>query len=553
MLHPAHLLRNEKLAASLAENPVPLVFLICLAWTLVGLVGHDPWKPDEAHTFGVVYHLMQSGDWVVPMLAGEPYMQEPPLIYLTAALFGALFSPVLPLHDAARLATGAYMGLTFIFITLTGRELYGGNKSWMATLMLLGCGGLLVRGHQLISDVALLAGLAMGLYALALSARRPLPAGFWLGTGLGIMVFSTGLVEPLMLLATMALLPVVSPHWRTRAYALTVLVALVLMLPWALIWPSALYSRSPELFAQWFWIENVLRLKGLFSFNEYEEYFYYLNVLPWFAWPALPFALWALWAEGWAGLRKPGILLPLTAFAVCFAFLSLTGQGSDVLGLPLLPPLSLLAAACFETLRRGAIHAYYWFALMLFTFLILVGWLYWMAIDFGVPARLGQHMTDMQPEYQAHTHPLVILLAFVFSAVWFVLLFNIRRSAERPVIIWAAGVTIVWTLVALLLVNYIDTGKTYRSMVVRLSQALPSDHGCIYSQSLGDPQRAMLHYFANIVTVRLENSGPRPNCDLLIVQDNWKDPGEAGGPWEMIWEGRRPGDKKERYRLYRQK
>ena len=35
-------------------------------------------------------------------------------------------------------------------------------------------------------------------------------------------------------------------------------------------------------------------------------------------------------------------------------------------------------------------------------------------------------------------------------------------------IIWAAGVTIVWTLVALLLVNYIDTGKTYRSMVAKL-------------------------------------------------------------------------------------
>jgi 4-amino-4-deoxy-L-arabinose transferase-like glycosyltransferase len=552
MLHPAHLLRNEKLAASLAENPVPLVILICLAWTLLGLVGHDPWKPDEAHTFGVVYHLMQSGDWVVPMLAGEPFMEKPPLIYLTAALFGALFSPVLPLHDAARLVAGAYMGFTFIFVGLAAKELYGGNKSWMATLMLLGCGGLLMRGHQLISDVALLAGLAMGLYALALSARRPLIAGFWLGTGLGLMFFSTGLVEPLMLLATMVLLPMVSPHWRTRAYLLTVLVALVLLLPWALIWPSTLYSRSPELFAQWFWTENVLRLKGLFSFSDEEEYFYYLNVLPWFAWPALPFALWTLWTEGWAGLRKPGILLPLVAFAAFFAFLSLIGEGRDVLGLPLLLPLSMLAAACFETLRRGATNAYYWFAIMLFTFFILVGWFYWMAIDFGVPARLGRHMMKMQPEYQAHTHPLVILLAFAFTAAWFVLLFNVRRSAARPVIIWAAGLTTVWTLVALLLGNYIDTGKSYRSMVAQLSQAIPDGHRCIYSQSLGESQRAMLHYFANIITVRLEKSGPRPDCDFLITQDNWKDPGQAGGPWEMIWEGRRPGDKQERYRLYRQ-
>jgi 4-amino-4-deoxy-L-arabinose transferase-like glycosyltransferase len=553
MLRPAHLLRNEKLASLLAENPLALVLLICLAWTLLGLVGHDPWKPNEAQTFGVVYHLMQSGDWVVPMLAGEPFMEKPPLIYLTAALFGALFSPVLSLHDAARLATGAYMGLTFIFVALASKELYGGNKSWMATLMLLGCGGLLIRGHQLISDIALLAGLAMGLYALALSARRPLPAGFWLGTGLGVMFFSTGLVEPLMLLATMVLLPVVSPHWRTRAYALTALVALVVAAPWALIWPSALYSRSPELFAQWFWTENMLRLKGLFSFNDEDEYFYYLKALPWFAWPALPFALWTLWTQRWVGLRKPGILLPLAAFAAFFAFLSLIGEARDVLGLPLLLPLSMLAAARFETLRRGAANAYYWFAIMLFTFFLLVGWFYWVAIDFGVPARLGKHMMEMQPEYQAHTHPLAILVTFIFTAAWFVLLFNVRRSPERPVIIWAAGMTIVWTLVALLLVNYIDTGKTYRSMVMRLSQALPAGHGCIYSQSLGEPQRAMLHYFANIITVRLEKSGPRPACDLLITQDHWKDPGQAGGPWEMIWEGRRPGDKVERYRLYRQR
>src|SRR5258708_4801991 len=146
---------------------------------------------------------------------------------------------------------------------------------------------LLICGHQLISDVALLAGLAMGLYALALSSRRPPLAGFWLGTGLGVMFFSTGLVEPLMLLATMVLLPAVSPHWRTRAYALTALVALVVALPWALTWPSALYSRSPELFAQWFWTDNMLRLKGLVSFNDENEYFYYLKALPWFAWPAL--------------------------------------------------------------------------------------------------------------------------------------------------------------------------------------------------------------------------------------------------------------------------
>ena len=94
-----------------------LVALLCLAWILPGLFGRDPWKLDEAHTFGVVYELLQGGSWVVPALAGEPFLQDPPLFYLTAAAFAKLFSFALPLHDAARLATGAWMAAVFAFIT----------------------------------------------------------------------------------------------------------------------------------------------------------------------------------------------------------------------------------------------------------------------------------------------------------------------------------------------------------------------------------------------------------------------------------------------------
>ena len=125
MLRPAPLLRSEKVAALVTENPVTLAVLICVAWIIPGLIGHVPWKPEEAHTFGVVYQLLKDGNWVVPTLAGEPYLSKPPLIYLTAALTGTLFSPILPLHDAARLAAGVYMALTFLLVALTARELYG--------------------------------------------------------------------------------------------------------------------------------------------------------------------------------------------------------------------------------------------------------------------------------------------------------------------------------------------------------------------------------------------------------------------------------------------
>ncbi|HVY07123.1 MAG TPA: glycosyltransferase family 39 protein [Burkholderiales bacterium] len=552
MLRPAHLLRSEKIAAHITENPVALTIVLCAAWLLLGLIGHDPWKSDEAYTFGVVYQLLKDGDWVVPMLAGEPFLDKPPLIYLTAALTSSLFSWFLPLHDAARLAAGFYVGLTFLFVALSAKELYGSNKSWAAALMLLGCGGLVIRGHQLIADTALLAGLAIGLYGLALCLRKALAGGVCLGMGLGISFLAVGLVEPVMLLVTILLLPLFSSHWRTRRYLLALAVASVVAVPWVVVWPYLLEARSPQLFAEWYWVENIQRLKGIFEFTPNEDYFYYLNVLPWFAWPAWPFAIWGLWAERRDGLTKPGIILPATAFVSFFLFLSIIGEGRDLYGMPLLLPISLLAVVSFETLQRGAAHLYYWFAIMLFTFFAMVGWFYWMAIDFGVPDRLWKHMMDMQPGYSSAGRVFPIMVALVFTIAWLVLLFNVKRRPERPVITWAMGITMIWALMATLMIRYIDTGRTYRAVFTQLAQAVPEKHGCIYSRSLGEPQRAMLDYFADITTVRLEKPGKHPDCGLLIVQDRWKLPPTAvSANWKLVWEGRRPGDKLERFRLFR--
>src|SRR5689334_4311120 len=88
----------------IARHPVVFTCLLCVAWMLPGLVGHDPWKPDEAYSFGLVYHILRSHDWIVPTLAGEPFMEKPPIFYITAALFARGLGWLLPLHDAARLA-----------------------------------------------------------------------------------------------------------------------------------------------------------------------------------------------------------------------------------------------------------------------------------------------------------------------------------------------------------------------------------------------------------------------------------------------------------------
>ena len=41
-----------------------LFLVVCITWLLPGLVGHDPWKYDEAVVFGVVSDILRNGDWI---------------------------------------------------------------------------------------------------------------------------------------------------------------------------------------------------------------------------------------------------------------------------------------------------------------------------------------------------------------------------------------------------------------------------------------------------------------------------------------------------------
>ncbi len=549
MLRPATLLRNERFATWLSAKPRQLAIVICVAWVLIGLVGHDPWKSDEAYTFGAAYRMLQTGDWTVPRIGDTPFLQTPPLVHYGAALTATVFSPFFALHDAARLSVGIWLGLLLVFTALTARELWSGNSSWVAPLMLIGCTGLLVRGHQLISAVVLLVALAIGIYGLALAPRRAHAGGAWLGVGLGMSFLASGVSEPLMLVLMTLGMVIVSPRYRTGRFAQSAAVALAVAVPLLAIWPLALHATHPELFSQWS-AQSLQQLGDLLVLAEHEQQLYFLDVLPWFAWPAWIFALWSLWIEGKEGLSKREVQLPLVAFVAIFGYLTIAGEGRDVMALPMLLPLALLGSIAIDRLPRGALNAYYWFGIMVTTVFSLVAWVYFSAAQFGLPTRLAEHIFSLQPEYQAVTRIWSMLAAIIVTLLWFVLVFNIKRSPERPFILWAAGITAGWALAVLLLFHWIDARKTYRSMVAEMSAQMPQQYQCIISQGVGDAQRAMPYYFANIVTSQIYTRSGERKCDVLITQDRWDDDNTIGEPWQLIWEGGRAGDRHERYRLF---
>ncbi len=173
--------------------------LLCAAWIMLGLFGHDPWKPDDATSFGIAYDMLRHGDYVVPRLGGVASPERPPLFYALAAATAGTLAPVLSLHDAARVANAICLGLALWLLALTGRELYGKDFRWLPVLLFVGCIGLWDRAHYLAPDIGLLAAYALALYALALAPRRFALGGALLGLAAGLAYLCKGALAPALI------------------------------------------------------------------------------------------------------------------------------------------------------------------------------------------------------------------------------------------------------------------------------------------------------------------------------------------------------------------
>lgn len=528
-----------------------VVGIVC-AWVLFGLVGHDPWKPDEAHYFGVVVDLLRSHDWVVPRLAGEPWMEKPPLLYIVASLFAHLAGPMLHLYDAARLATGFFVGIALLFLALTSRELYGRGYGMAAMLVTIGCLGPIARMHELITDVPLLTGISIGAYGLALARRTVLPAGIALGAGTACAFLAKGLIGPGWLGVTAMILPAFAP-WRSRRYAATLAIAAVVASIPAAIWMGALYARSPELFRTWLVANNFGRFFGFVRLGTRNPDGFYELTLLWYALPALPLAAWTLW-KAWRTRTAPGawdgLVLPAVLAAVILGVLALASDSRDVYMMPIVLPLSLLAARALADLpasgaRALSVSARY--ALGTFAFVL---WLAWLALVTDFPSALHSELLGYQPGFHAHVHPLHVVLALAATAFGLRIVTRPAHEGGSALTQWAVGVTLCWALISTLWTPYLNAGKSYRSMIHSLAAELPRS-GCVASRHLGEPQRALLDYYANVRTVRLEMH-PEASCPTLLVQGWQRDPPAApGAGWALAWEGARPGDRAELYRLFR--
>lgn len=553
------------------------ILALCLLYILPGLIGRDPWKGDDAASFGVMWTMAHGtlNDWLWPHIVGLPMPEEGPLAFWLGAICIKLFGWLVGDAMAARLATGMFfmLGSVSVWYTtyLLGRRTeaqplklaFGGQPDAKdfgrtladgALLIYLGCLGLLVRSHETSAEALQISLVAYALYGCArlLDSSSKISA-LKLGVTLGLLVLTRGWVLP----ATLSVCLIGLCFYRQQTQyqlmlKLTIPAALIVAGSWLLAIAMVNPFDSSPYPAWMLWNTRQIDLPSFASIT------YLLKYGIWFAWPAWPFAAWAIYA--WRKQEKAlHISLPVT-FLACFILLALINPFSEEgILLPILPPLAILAAFGLPTMKRSAINAVDWFAVMVLTGVAALFWLYWIALQTGWPASAAKAVTRWAPGYEAHFNPFTFLIALIATIAWFALVY--WRISRQPSVLWRAvvlssgGVILCWLLLLTLALPLINHRISYAGLTMELQTKMPQTYRCIDS-NIGPSQRASFAYFGHLHFAGFNER----SCDVLLLQSSQRlhqtsevDANAYPGKWERVWDGHRTADNDELFSLYLKK
>ncbi len=337
---------NRKLAATLAVAAILAAALYLIPIPQRGLVG-----PDEPRYASIARHMAESGNWITPVLWGEPWFEKPAMLFWLGAI-----GHVVGLESYARVPV-VLLSLGFLaFFIATVRKAFGVRTAVAATCVLGTSAGWVAYADAAVFDAPLTACTSAALLCLLPWVQNPddrnrrclVPFGALLGLG----VLCKGLVAPTV--ALFALTPLIFQQPRR----VLDLLSHRSLLPFAgvcLPWYLACYWRNGTVFVEEFIVRHHLERFLSSSLEHGQPWWFFGPVLLVFLLPWTPLLLGlgrdALWSEPRQRF--------LTAWALgTLAFFSLSVNKLPAYILPSIPPLAVLLGIQWrQEPRRGLLLA----------------------------------------------------------------------------------------------------------------------------------------------------------------------------------------------------
>lgn len=378
-----------------------VVLLLIPAALLYPNLGFHLLEPDEGRYAEIPREMLESGDWVVPRLQGEPYLDKPPLLYWLIAACYRLGG----IHEwTARLVPALALHATVLLTYFLGRRGLGERAAFQGAMLLSLAPGFISMGRLLLLDGLLTLWTTLALFGAFEAVRGPrLCWSWWLLAGLacGLGFLTKGPVILVLILP-----PLILHRWLTGtgcrigrgAWSAFFLLAMGVAVPWFV----AVCVAIPEFVRYFFWDHHVLRYMTSFA-HERGIWFYapilLLGLLPasLLAWPLLCFL--GSPDETVRRQRPAELGYPLLAGGWCVLFFSLSSCKLPTYILPAFPPLALvlgyfLAHSHWQRSPWPARTAGLAFALLLCCHHLLLPWYAGYRSPMGRPEEVRRWCTD---------------------------------------------------------------------------------------------------------------------------------------------------------------
>ncbi len=297
-------------------------------------------EPDEGRYAQIPKEMLDRGEWVVPTLQGEPYLDKPPLMYWLVKLSYGIFGIS---ESSARLVPALAVHLTILVVYLIGRRSVGERAALWAALLLTVAPGFLSVARLLLLDGLLTLCVTLSVLCGFEAVRTGrLKLGWWIASAVasGLGFLTKGPIAEILLFP-----PLVAHAWLAastlavgwRNLALFFGVVLGLNVPWYV----AIYFREPVFLKYFFWEHNVMRFVQ--PFDHLQPVWYYAPILVAGLLPGtllvIPYLRDLLLRSGETRTAAGGFWL--IAGLWCVAFFSVSGSKLPTYILPAFPFLCL--------------------------------------------------------------------------------------------------------------------------------------------------------------------------------------------------------------------
>jgi len=373
-----------------------LVLFICL-W---GQFDRDEWTPDEPRVVAISMEMAETGNVIIPHLAGAYFIEKPPLYFaLSAGAISAL--PFLEPIIAVRNVNAILALLTLYFTFLLGKEIKDRETGYLAAVVLGTMEGFVIQTHWSRVDNLLILTIIAASWAFYYAFKHQQHRYILLGSLFtGLSFLSKGFIGVVMI-GAIWLAAALSfsieylqgkrknsttfhfSYYKVKNHILIHITGLAVFTLVAGTWIYLLKKFGTEdIWHEWFWVNHVGRFSGTaqgLGHVHPGQPFYYLKAIMEYSLPWLPILIAAVFLFVTKTIKKAQIetaeLFMILSLGITVTLLTISDTKRSLYLFPLLPLFALAVAYTLSHCRGWWTQWFQniWLALSLVIMLALLG------------------------------------------------------------------------------------------------------------------------------------------------------------------------------------